>query len=186
LTEKPYERNERVMPKSSADISLTLVVACARNRVIGRDGELPWRLSTDLKRFKALTFGRPVLMGRKTWASIGRPLPGRANLVLTRDTGFQALGGWVFSDLATLLAAGRAMAAVRGEKEVCVIGGGEIYAATIGLADKVELTFVDAEPDGDAVFPPLETDTWREASRTAFSAGEKDDHSGAFVTYLRS
>ena len=109
---------------------LTLVVAVAKNGVIGRDGALPWRLSSDMKRFKAATMGKPVLMGRKTWDSLPRkPLPGRQNLILTRDSDFKADGAWVYTDLAAMIAAARAMAEAAGVDEACVIGGEEALPA---------------------------------------------------------
>ncbi|MEZ5994849.1 MAG: dihydrofolate reductase [Hyphomonadaceae bacterium] len=154
---------------------LTLVVAVAKNGVIGRDGALPWRLSSDMKRFKAATMGKPVLMGRKTWESLPkRPLPGRQNLVLTRDADFRAKGGWVYTDLAAMVAAGRAMAEAAGEDEVCVIGGAQLYDAALPLADRIVLTEVNLEPDGDARLA-LDLSRWREVSREAVAAGPKDD-----------
>src|SRR5262245_27305251 len=119
---------------------LTLVLAIAKNGVIGRGGGLPWRLSSDMKRFKAATMGKPVLMGRKTWESLPkRPLVGRDNLVLSRDPGFTADGAWLFTDLDTMLAAGRAMAEAAGAEEMCVIGGALLYEATLPLADRIVL-----------------------------------------------
>lgn len=154
---------------------LTLVVAVARNGVIGRDGDLPWRLSSDLKRFKAATMGRPVLMGRKTWESLPRkPLPGRQNLVLTRDAGFVAEGAWVYADLDAMLAAGRAMAETAGAGEVCVIGGAQLYNAVAPRADRIVLTEVQLEPDGDA-YLQLDLSKWREVSREDVTAGPNDD-----------
>jgi dihydrofolate reductase len=160
-------------------IDLSLVVARGRNGVIGIDGDLPWKLSSDLKRFKAITIGKPVVMGRKTWASLGRPLPGRPNLVVTRDAGLQAEGASVWANLDVALAAARAMAQELGASEVCVIGGGEIYAQTIHLADRLYLTEVDASPIGDARFPDIVDADWAETAREAFPIGPKDDH--AFV-----
>ena len=154
---------------------LTLVVAVARNGVIGRDGDLPWRLSSDLKRFKAATMGKPVLMGRKTWESLPRkPLPGRPNLILTRDSNFVASDAWVYTDLAAMLAAGRAMAAAAGVEEACVIGGTQLYEATLPLADRIILTEVNLEPAGDARLVP-DLASWREVSREHVERGEKDD-----------
>jgi dihydrofolate reductase len=150
---------------------VTLVVARGENGVIGAGGAIPWKLASDMKQFVAYTSGKPVLMGRKTWASLAkRPLPGRANLVLTRDPAFRAEGGWVFTDIAVALAAARAM--TRGE--VCVIGGAEIYALALPYADRIRLTEVALAPAGDAQFRFDET-AWREASRTAFPPGPKDD-----------
>jgi dihydrofolate reductase len=155
---------------------LALVVARGANNVIGVDGDLPWKLSSDLKRFKAITMGKPVIMGRKTWASIGRPLPGRPNLVVTRDTQFTAEGASVWSTLEVAIAAGHAMAASSGAGEVCVIGGGELYAQTIALADRLYLTDVDASPVGDASFPVFDDKDWIQTSREDLPAGPKDDH----------
>ncbi len=153
----------------------TLVVAIARNNVIGAHGALPWRLSSDMKRFKAATLGKPVLMGRKTWESLPkRPLIGRDNLVLTRDANFSAAGAWVFTDLAAMLAAGRAMAQRNGAAEICVIGGAQLYEATQPLADRIILTEVNLEPEGDARLA-LDLTSWREVSREHVERGEKDD-----------
>lgn len=154
---------------------LTLVVAVAQNGVIGRDGDLPWRLRSDMKRFKAATMGKPVLMGRKTWDSLPKkPLPGRANLVLTRDSAFRPEGARAFTKLDAFLAAGRAMAEAAGVEEYCVIGGSLIYAETLPLAVRIVLTEVALAPEGDAHFPKLGAD-WREVSREAVARGEGDD-----------
>jgi dihydrofolate reductase len=154
---------------------LTLVVAIARNGVIGQGGALPWRLSSDMKRFKAATMGKPVLMGRKTWESLPKkPLPGRQNLVLTRDAEFAANGAWVFSDLTLMIAAGRAMAKQSGADEVCVIGGAQLYDAALPLADRIVLTEVNLAPEGDARLA-LDLSAWREISRESVSAGPNDD-----------
>ena len=154
---------------------LTLVVAVAKNGVIGRDGALPWRLSSDMKRFKAATIGKPVLMGRKTWESLPkRPLVERDNLVLTRDANFAAPGAWVYTSLDAMLAAGRAMAVKRGVDEVCVIGGAQLYEAALPFADRIVLTEVNLEPEGDARLT-LGLAAWREVSREHVERGEKDD-----------
>ena len=156
-------------------VRLTLVVAVAKNGVIGREGALPWRLRSDLRRFKAATMGKPVLMGRKTWESLPkRPLPGRENLVLTRDPNFRAEGARVYTDLAAMLAAGRAIAAASGADESAVIGGAQIYAATLALADRVILTEVDLAPQGDARLE-LDLSRWREVSREQVAKAEGDD-----------
>ena len=154
---------------------LTLVLAIARNGVIGANGALPWRLSSDMKRFKAATMGKPVLMGRKTWESLPKkPLPGRQNLVLSRDASFKAEGAWLYTDLAAMLAAGRAMAAEDGAGEVCVIGGAEIYAATLPLADRIILTEVNLAPEGDARLR-FDLSGWREISSEHVARGPNDD-----------
>jgi dihydrofolate reductase len=154
---------------------LTLVVAIAKNGIIGRDGALPWRLSSDLKRFKAATIGKPVLMGRKTWESLPRrPLPGRPNLVLSRDPNFRAEGGWNFTKLDALIAAGRAMAEEAMVDEVCVIGGAHLFEATLPLADRIVLTEVNLEPAGDTHFN-IDRSAWREVSHEDVAAGPNDD-----------
>ena len=155
---------------------LTLVVAVAKNGVIGRDGVLPWRLKSDMARFKVATMGKPVLMGRKTWDSLFvKPLPGRRNLVLTRDASFRPKEAWAFTKLDAFLAAGRAMAEEMGVDEVCVIGGALLYAETLPLADRVRLTEVALEPEGDAHFASLDAATWAESSREVVKAGAGDD-----------
>ena len=154
---------------------LTLVVAVAKNGVIGRDGALPWRLSSDMKRFKQATMGKPVLMGRKTWESLHvRPLPGRQNLVLTRDPNIKAEGAWLYTSLDAMLAAGRALAKASGAEEVCVIGGAQLYEATLPLADRIILTEVNLEPEGDA-FLRIDRSQWREISAEHVERGPKDD-----------
>jgi dihydrofolate reductase len=154
---------------------LTLVVAVAKNGVIGRDGALPWRISSDMKRFKAATMGKPVLMGRKTWESLPKkPLPGRQNLILTRDADFVAQDAWVYSDLAAMLAAGRAMAEASSADEVCVIGGAQLFNAVLAQADRIVLTEVNLSPEGDARLD-LDLSTWREVSREHVERGPKDD-----------
>lgn len=155
---------------------LSLVVAQGRNRVIGAAGGLPWHLAGDMRHFRRVTLGKPVVMGRKTWASIGRPLPGRANLVVTRDTGFQAPGALVHSSLGAALAAGRAIALQSGADEVCVIGGAEIYAQTLPLADRLHVTDVDAAPEGDALFPEIDPALWRLMAEERHEPGPQDDH----------
>lgn len=154
---------------------LTLVVAVAKNGIIGRDGALPWRLSSDMKRFKVATMGKPVLMGRKTWDSLPRkPLPGRQNLVLTRDADFKADGAWVYTDLNAMLAAARAMAEAAGVDEACVIGGAQLYNAVLPQATRIILTEVNLTPEGDARLD-LDLSNWREVASEAVAAGEKDD-----------
>jgi dihydrofolate reductase len=156
--------------------SLSLIVARARNGVIGRDGAIPWRLSTDLRRFKTRTMGKPVVMGHKTWESFPqRPLPGRANLVLSRDPEFRAEGGWTFSALDAALAAARAMT----REEIFIVGGAALYGETLAIADRLYLTEVDAAPEGDVRLPAFDEARFRETAREAFPAGPRDAH--AFV-----
>ncbi|OYU75427.1 MAG: dihydrofolate reductase [Alphaproteobacteria bacterium PA3] len=157
-------------------IKLCLVVARGRNHVIGVDNDLPWRLGSDLKNFKAITLGKPVIMGRKTWDSIGRPLPGRPNLVITRDTNFQAQGASVWTSLPLAIEAAKAMAKTTQQAEICVIGGGQIYAEALPFADRLYLTEVDAAPKGTAFFPAFDEAEWTQTAHRAFTAGAKDDH----------
>lgn len=156
-----------------------LIAAVARNRVIGRDGDLPWRLPDDLRRFKQLTLGQPVLMGRKTWISLGRPLPGRENRVLTRDAGFAAEGAKVFLSLDEALAPPESGA-------LWVIGGGELYTQLLPRADALFLTEVDAAPEGDAWFPPLSPGEWREVSREVHPADDRHAVAFSFVEWSRA
>jgi dihydrofolate reductase len=161
---------------------LSLIVARARNGVIGNAGAIPWRLPTDLRRFKALTMGKPVLMGRKTWDSLPqKPLPGRANLVLTRDGAFRAAGAWTFSATPAALAAARAMTGL----EICVIGGAALYGETLALADRIYLTEVDSAPVGDAFFPDIDETAFEEIARQEFQAGPRDDHAFVIRTLAR-
>jgi dihydrofolate reductase len=163
---------------------ITLVAALARNRVIGRRNELPWRLAEDLRRFKALTMGHPVIMGRKTHesiqASLGRPLPGRLNIVVTRSPDYAAPGCIVAASLEA------AFAAAGQTPEIFVIGGAEIYRAALAGADRLCLTEIDAEFDGDAAFPDLPENAWREVSREAHPPGPEFAHGYAFVVYERA
>jgi dihydrofolate reductase len=167
-------------------IRIALVAAVARNGVIGRDGEMPWRLSTDLKRFKRLTMGAPVVMGRKTFEAIGKPLPGRINIVVTRSAGFAADGTTVASDLNSALRHAVNEAERLGLPEAFVIGGGEVYAAAIGRADRLYITHVEASPEGDARFPPIDPAIWRAISSERIAAGEKDTEATLFTVYDRA
>ena len=156
-------------------------VARARNGVIGRAGGLPWRLSSDLKLFKALTLGKPVIMGRKTWDSLPRkPLPGRMNIVLTRDGSFETQGALVFEDFTDAVATAREQAEEDGVDEVCVIGGADLFALALPKARRLYLTEVDAEAEGDVHFPPFDEGLWRETAREAHPAGPDDDHAFVF------
>ncbi len=161
---------------------LSLVAALDRRNAIGRDNDLPWRLPDDLKRFKALTLGKPVLMGRRTAESLGRALPGRRNLVLTR-------GGRVpFADMETVASVDEAIAraAEQGHEEISVIGGGEIYALTLPIADALYLTHVDTEVhDAHAFFPAFDEHRWRVVRREAHAADGKHAFAFEFVDYLR-
>ena len=167
------------------DVPLVLVAAVARNGVIGANGGLPWRLSSDLKRFKALTWGKPLVIGRKTFESIGRALPGRETIVVTRDPTFARSGVLVTPDIdaAVDLAAGRARAT--GADEIIIGGGGEIYAQTIARATRLFITEVALEAEGEARFPPIDPLKWREIRREAGERGPRDGADFAFVDYER-
>ncbi len=164
---------------------ISIVVAVAANGVIGRDGDLPWRLSTDLKRFKALTMGKPVIMGRKTWASLGRPLPGRANIVITRNADFVAEGASVVPSLEAAIALAKREAQATGADEICVIGGGEIYRQSIGVADILHVTEVQATVEGDTRFPDIDAQVFEKVFEEDLPQGEKDSHAMHFVTFRR-
>lgn len=148
-----------------ASLTLSLIVAMARNRVIGRDNALPWHLPEDLKYFKAVTMGKPILMGRKTFESIGRPLPGRLNIVITRDPGWQHPGVAVASSLEHALEQAALDPDARAAGEVMVIGGEQIYRAAIEKADRLYITRVEAEVAGDAFFPEYDEGIWQETKR---------------------
>ena len=173
------------MSAARSNIAVVLLAAVADNGVIGRDNALPWRLSTDLKRFKAMTLGKPVVMGRKTYLSIGKPLPERTNIVVTRDRRFQADGVVVTHDVPAALDAARAEAERGGASEIMVIGGTEIFQQTMDLADRLEITHVHSKPAGDVYFPAIDPKLWRETARAEQPAGPKDDASVSFVTYRR-
>jgi dihydrofolate reductase len=162
-----------------------LIAAVAENGVIGAGGAMPWRLKSDMARLKALTMGKPVVMGRKTFVSIGRPLPGRTNIVVTRDGGFRADGVVVarsFAD-AKLIATGDALR--RFATEIAVIGGAEIYAQWMDSADRLEITEVHARPDGDTHFPAVDPTAWEEVARVRNPAGSHDSADFSYVTYRR-
>lgn len=163
-------------------LDVTIVVARAKNGIIGNQGALPWHLPADLKRFKAITVGKPVVMGRKTFESIGKPLPGRQNIVMTRDPAWTADGVTVVPNLAEAVAAAGLDPRVRGD--LMIIGGAEIYALALPIATRIELTEVDAEPVGDTILPSFDPARWREVARVTHPAeGERPGF--AFVTLER-
>lgn len=161
----------------TATPTLSLIVATDAAGLIGRQGQLPWRLPNDLKHFKQLTLGKTVLMGRKTWDSLGRPLPQRENWVLTRDPRFRPEGARVFAGLQEALAAAPA--------ELMIIGGGELYRQALPLARVIHLTEVHAALQGDAWFPSFDRSQWRETSRERHEADERHAHAYSFVTLER-
>ena len=166
-------------------IDISFVVAIAGNNVIGRDGGLPWRLSTDLKRFKALTMGKPVVMGRVCYDSIGKPLPGRPNIVITRNVEFRPEGVIVVHSLEDALDAAFAEAEKLGVNEICVIGGGVVYREAMKLATILHVTHIRAAIEGDTFFPEIDPAIWQAGEAEDVPAGERDDFPTRFVTYRR-
>jgi dihydrofolate reductase len=158
---------------------ISLIVAVSRNGVIGRDGNLPWRLSDDLKRFKSLTTGKPIIMGRKTYESIGRPLPHRQNIVISRDAAFQADGCDVVSTPEL------AIGAAEDAREVMVIGGGIIYELFIDKATRLYVTRVHADVEGDTFFPEIDPLVWRLEKQETVEADERNEYAFDFLVYDR-
>jgi dihydrofolate reductase len=167
-------------------IEIVFVVAVAENGVIGQGNAIPWRLKADLQRLKALTMGKPIVMGRKTFESLPRrPLPGRTNIVITRDAQYQAPGAVVTTSLETARLVARGDALRRFVAEIAVIGGTEIYAQWMDAADRLEITEVHARPDGDTFFPAIDAAQWDEVARVRHSAGPEDSADYSYVTYKR-
>jgi dihydrofolate reductase len=164
---------------------LVHVAAVAENGVIGERGKLPWRLKSEMAHFRSITIGRPVVMGRKTYHSLGRPLVGRTNIVVSRDRSFTASGVLVAPSIGAALTAARGDALRRGAAEIAVIGGAEIYAQTIALADRLVITRVHLQPHGDTRFPPFDGDTWQEVKRTEHGAGADDEASFTVLVFER-
>jgi dihydrofolate reductase len=154
---------------------IALIAAVARNGVIGGDNQLLWRLKTDLQHFRKLTLGKPVIMGRKTFASIGKPLPGRDTVLLTRDASVEIAGVTVAHSIDEALKMAGDLAAARGDTDIMVAGGGEIYRQTMALADRLYVTEVALEPTGDAFFPAIDPEVWRVTAREAHMAGPDDE-----------
>jgi dihydrofolate reductase len=170
---------------STAEVGLVLVAAVAENGVIGRDGGLPWRLPSDLRRFRAITLRHPVAMGRKTYDAIGKPLPGRTNIVITRDAAFAVRGVVAAPSLEAALMVARGDALRRGVSHIMIIGGADLYGQTIGRACRLEITRVHARPAGDSMFPAIDPAQWRETERCEHPAGPDDDASFTTLTYER-
>jgi dihydrofolate reductase len=165
--------------------SIVLVVAVAENGVIGRKGDLPWRIPGDLRHFKAVTMGKPVVMGRKTYDSIGKPLPGRPNIVITRDRNFRAEGVRIASGFEEVLEAAREEARRIGASEIAIIGGVGLFTHFLPMAARIELTEVHAKPDGDVKFPEFNRSKWNELRRDGPHQGPNDDHPYTIVTLER-
>ena len=166
-------------------MEIVFVVAVAENGVIGADGAMPWRLKSDMARFKALTSGKPVVMGRKTFMSIGRPLPGRTNIVVTRDAAYRAAGAVVTTSFADSEAIATGDALRRFATEIAIIGGAEIFAQWMDRADRLEITEVHARPDGDTRFAAVDPTLWQEVARVRNPAGPGDSADFSYVTFRR-
>jgi dihydrofolate reductase len=169
----------------NAPMEIVLLVAVADNGVIGSGGAIPWRLKTDQQRLKAMTMDKPVVMGRKTFLSLRRPLPGRTNIVVTRDPNFRGVGAVVTTSLADARAVATGDALRRSVAEIAVIGGAEIYAQWIDIADRLEITEVHARPEGDTYFAAIELAGWEEVARVWNSSGPDDSADFSYVTYRR-
>ncbi|WP_249979287.1 dihydrofolate reductase [Vreelandella olivaria] len=175
--------NHQGSPSDSL-VPVAMIVAMAKNRVIGVDGKLPWYLPEDLKFFKRMTQAKPLVMGRKTYASIGKPLPNRLNIVVTRDKSFNAEGTRVCFDLPSALALADQQATIEAAEEIMVMGGGEIYRQALPYAQRLYITEVDINVNGDAVFPEFSAEEWREVQRVAGKPTEGQPHYD-FVIYER-
>ena len=164
---------------------IVLVAAGAENGVIGRDNALPWRIRSDLQHFKRITIGRPVVMGRKTYESIGKPLKDRTNIVITRDPDYAPGGVVVARSVEKAMQMARADAERRGADEIAVIGGSGVFKETMARADRLEITLVHMEPRGDTYFPPIDPHMWQESRRVRQEAAPQDDADISFITYER-
>lgn len=164
-------------------MKLALIAAYAQNRVVGIDNKLPWHLPEDLKYFKRCTSGKAIIMGRKTFDSIGRPLPNRTNIVITRNSEFKAEGVKVVSTLEAAIELAKAVNEINGIDEVMVIGGATIYELTLPIADRLYLTHVHAKVEGDAYFPEVDFSNWHEVERADYSASETNPYDYSFVVY---
>jgi dihydrofolate reductase len=158
---------------------ISLIVAMARNRVIGVEGKIPWHLPNELKLFKSLTMGHHIVMGRRTYESIGRLLPGRTTVIVTRQRDYDVPGAIVTHSVQ------EALDACKGDDEICVIGGAELFRETLSIADRIYLTVVDAEPDGDTFMPDFDPGDWHETRAESFAADEKHAHGYRFTVLDR-
>ncbi|MEP4148985.1 MAG: type 3 dihydrofolate reductase [Halioglobus sp.] len=166
-------------------MDLAIIVAAAKNGVIGNNNALPWHLPEDLRYFKRVTMGKPIVMGRKTYESIGRPLPGRVNIVITRDRGWSADGVKVVHSLQEAVTLAAEIAVIDGVNELMVIGGAEIYSAALPQANRLYLTQVHAEVEGDAWLPEIDWSSWREVSRQCHEAGDGNPYDYSFAVFER-
>ncbi|AEF53684.1 type 3 dihydrofolate reductase [Marinomonas posidonica] len=165
---------------------LSLIVAMSTNRTIGINNSLPWHLPNDLKYFKQATMGKPIVMGRKTFESIGKPLPGRRNIVITRDANYQADGIDVVSSLEQAISLGEDICLVDGQEEVMVIGGAQIYELALPKADRLYITHVDAEVNGDAFFPEVDWPSFTVMAEESFAAEGPNPYDYRFSVYQRT
>ena len=166
-------------------MEIVLIVAVAENGVIGHDNKIPWRLKSDQQRLKAITLNKPVVMGRKTFESLRRPLPGRTNIVVTRDPSYRANGAVVTTSFENARAIAHGDALRRFATEIAVIGGSEVYAQWIAVADRLEITEVHARPDGDTHFAAIDVTAWEEVARVRNPAGPDDSVDFSYVTFRR-
>jgi dihydrofolate reductase len=164
---------------------VAFVVAVAENGVIGHQGHLPWRMPTDLKRFRKLTLGKPVVMGRKTYESIGKPLDGRDNIVITRQPDFKRPGIHVVATIADALALSKELAAERGTDEIAVIGGAEVFRAALPFTDRVYLTLVHGNPPGDVILSPFDPKLWRQSACEPMQQSAGDQYPADFIVLDR-
>lgn len=165
---------------------ISLIVAVAENGVIGKDGKLPWHLSSDLKTFRRLTMGKPMVMGRRTFQSIGKPLDGRENIVVTRDPHFAPEGVSVTDSIADALTLARVLARTGGpDDEIMIIGGAKVYESVMDVADRIYLTRVHAAPEGDRTFPDPDPAMWQEVSREPLPQGPKDQYASTLIVLER-
>ncbi len=164
---------------------ISLIVAAAENGVIGNAGTLPWRMPSDLRTFRRLTLGKPIIMGRKTFQSIGKPLDGRDNIVVTRDTGFAVAGAIRAASIDVALCLAEPLARARGTDEIMVIGGAEIYRIALPHADRVYLTRIHATPAGDTTFPELSSAVWRETERNLIIPDPRDEFAATLMVHER-
>lgn len=164
-----------------------MIAAVARNGIIGAENDMPWKLSSDLQRFKRMTLGKPVIMGRKTFLSFGgRPLPGRPHVIISRDPAYAPDGAEAVTSLEAALERGASLAGELGVNEVIVMGGGQIYRQAIHIADRLEITEVDAAPAGDTRFPDIDPALWAETARVDGERTDRDSADFTFVTYRRA
>ena len=158
---------------------ITIIAAVANNNALGKDNQLIWHLPADLKRFKQVTLGHHIIMGRKTFESLGKPLPRRTNIIITRNKNYTQEGCIVVNSL------NQAIEAAKSDENPYILGGAEIYKQAIEIADKLDLTLVDQSFDADAFFPEIDTNVWQQTSREDYKADEKNNYNYSFITYLR-